>query len=128
MEKTVQRGIRGATTVDFDTKEEIKSATVELLSEIIKQNEINISDIACCIFTLTKDIKADYPAKYARLEAGFKFVPMLDYQEADIIGALEKCIRVMILVNTNKKQEEIKHIYLRGAKNLRKDLNKTKQD
>lgn len=128
MENIVQRGIRGATTVDFDTKEEIKSATVELLLEIIKQNEIDISDIACCIFTLTKDIKADYPAKYARLEAGFKFVPMLDYQEADIAGAIEKCIRVMILVNTDKKQEEIKHIYLRGAKNLRKDLNKIKQD
>jgi len=128
MENIVQRGIRGATTVDFDNKEEIKSATVELLTEIIKQNEINISDIACCIFTLTKDIKADYPAKYARLEAGFNFVPMLDYQEADITGAIEKCIRVMILVNTNKKQEEIKHIYLRGAKNLRKDLNRIKQD
>ena len=116
------RGIRGATTIQADTKEEIKSATVELLSEIIKQNKINIEDISSAIFTVTKDIKADFPAKYARLELGFKYVPMMDYMEADINGALERCIRVLITVNTDKKQNEIKHIYLREAKKLRQDL------
>ena len=118
----VSRGIRGATTINADTKEEIKSATVELLDEMIKQNKINIEDISSAIFTVTKDIKADFPAKYARLEMGFKYVPMMNYLEADIDGAIQKCIRVMLTVNTTKKQNEIKHIYLKGAKNLRQDL------
>ena len=116
------RGIRGAITIKADTKEEIESATVELLDEIIKQNQINIEDIASAIFTVTKDIKADFPAKYARLKMGFKYVPMMNFMEADITGALEKCIRVMLNVNTEKKQTEIKHIYLREAKQLRQDL------
>ena len=120
----VSRGIRGAITVAADTKEEIKSATVELLEEIIKQNDIKIEDISFAIFTVTKDIKSDFPAKYARLEMGFKYVPMMNYLEADIDDAIEKCIRVMLNVNTEKKQDEIKHVYLRGAKNLRQDLKK----
>ena len=124
MNNIVSRGIRGAITIAADTKEEIKSATVELLEEIIKQNDIKIEDISFAIFTVTKDIKSDFPAKYARLEMGFKYVPMMNYLEADIDGAIEKCIRVMLNVNTEKKQDEIKHVYLRGAKNLRQDLQK----
>ena len=126
MNNLVSRGIRGAITINSDTKEEIKSATVELLNEMIKQNEIDIEDIAFAIFTVTKDIKSDFPAKYARLEMGFKYVPMMNYLEADITGAIEKCIRVMLNVNTSKKQNEIKHIYLRDAKKLRQDLNQDK--
>jgi len=116
------RGIRGAITIKADTKEEIKSATVELLSEMIKQNEIKTEDIAFAIFTVTNDIKADFPAKYARLDMGFQYVPMMNYMEADIDGAIKKCIRVMLSVNTSKSQKEIKHVYLKEAKNLRKDL------
>ena len=116
------RGIRGATTIEADTKEEIKSATVELLAEMIKQNEIKTEDIASAIFTVTKDIKSDFPAKYARLELDFKYVPMMDYMEADVEGAIKKCIRVLLNINTEKKQNEIKHIYLREAKKLRQDL------
>ena len=89
---------------------------------MVKLNEIRLEDIAFAIFTVTKDIKSDFPAKYARLEMGFKYVPMMNYMEADIDGALEKCIRVMLSVNTEKKQDEIKHVYLKNAKNLRQDL------
>ena len=116
------RGIRGAITIKADTKEEIKEATVELLSEMMKQNNIKTEDIAFAIFTVTKDIKADFPAKYARLELDFQYVPMMNYMEADVEGAIEKCIRVMLNVNTSKKQNEIKHIYLKDAKKLRQDL------
>ena len=118
------RGIRGAITIEADTKEEIRSATVELLSEMIKQNDIKTEDIAFALFTVTKDIKSDFPAKYARLDMGFQYVPMMNYPEADITGALERCIRVMLSVNTDKKQDEIKHIYLKEAKKLRQDLAK----
>ncbi len=117
-----QRGIRGAITLEENTKENIKSATVELLGEILKRNDVNIEDISFVIFTLTRDINADFPAKYARESFDFKYVPMMCYNEADIDGAINMCLRILVNFNTNKKQEEIKHIYLKGAERLRQDL------
>ena len=116
------RGIRGAITLENNTKEEIRLATVELLNEMIKANDIDTKDIASAIFTLTKDLNADFPAKYARLECGFSLVPMMCYHELNVEGSLEKCLRILLTINTNKTQEEIKHIYLKGASALRGDL------
>ena len=116
------RGIRGAITLENNTKEEIRLATVELLNEMIKANDIDTKDIASAIFTLTKDLNADFPAKYARLECGFSLVPMMCYFELDVPNSLEKCLRILLTINTNKTQEEIKHIYLKGASALRGDL------
>lgn len=116
------RGIRGATVVLSNTPEEIQNATVELVNEILSKNGIKVSDIAFAIFTLTKDLNAAFPAKYARLECGFEMVPMMCYQELDVPGAIEKCLRVLIVVNTNLEQNKINHIYLKGAKALRADL------
>ncbi len=119
---TYSRGIRGAITLEENTKEEIKNATVELLSQMIKENNIEKEDIAFAIFTLTKDLNKAFPAKYARECLDFKQVPMMCYHELDVEGSLEKCLRILINVNTLKKQDEIKHIYLKGAKILRGDL------
>ncbi len=119
---TYSRGIRGAITLKRDTKEEIKSATVELLTKMLEKNEINKKDIAFVIFTQTSDIHSDFPAKYARLELGFDEVPMMCYHEANVEGSLKMCLRVLINVNTTKTQSEIKHIYLKGASVLRQDL------
>lgn len=116
------RGIRGATTLNSNTKQEIKNATVELIEEIIKTNSINKEDIAFVIFTVTSDINADFPAKYARLELGFDTVPMMCYREMEVTGSTPFCLRALVTVNTEKSQKEIKHCYLRGAKALRKDL------
>lgn len=116
------RGIRGAITVEENTKEEIEKATVELLNEIISKNNINTEDIAFSIFTLTKDLNKDFPAKYARINCGFKNVPMMCYHELDVENSLKKCLRILVVINTNKSQEEIKHIYLKGAKVLRTDI------
>ena len=116
------RGVRGAITLGDNTKEEIKNATVELLGEIISTNEIKTEDISSAIFTLTSDLNADFPAKYARLECGFDKVPMMCYQELDVPNSLRKCLRVLLTINTNKTQDEIKHIYLKGASILREDL------
>ena len=116
------RGIRGAITVNANTKEEIKLATVELLNEILTKNEIKSEDISFAIFTLTSDLNADFPAKYARLDCGFNLVPMMCYQELDVPNSLKKCLRILLNVNTSKLQNEIKHIYLRGASVLRGDL------
>lgn len=117
----MQRSIRGATTVDKDSKENVISATKELLQQIIKHNNVSPSDIVNIVFTATTDIKSEFPAFAAR-ELGLVDVPLVDCQQMMRDGALEFCIRVMLTYNTDKTQTDIKHIYLRGAKALRPDL------
>lgn len=113
------RGIRGATTVANNKKEEIIAATRELLSEIEKKNQLNIGEIASAIFSSTKDLNAEFPAVAAR-ELGWNETPLLCTREIDVPGSLPKCIRILLLVNSDKKQNEVKHIYLREAVNLRR--------
>lgn len=116
------KAIRGATTVEENTKESIKLATIELLSEILAKNAMVKEDISHVIFTLTKDVNADFPAKFARTELGFDDVPMICSNEIEVPNALPMCIRVLVVINSDKSHKEIKHIYLHGAKKLRPDL------
>ncbi len=116
------RGIRGAVTLKSNTKEEIKTAVIELVQKILASNSVNKEDIAFIIFTVTSDINADFPAKYARLELGFDTVPMMCYREMEVEGSLPLCLRALVAFNTNKTQKEIKHCYLGGAKALREDI------
>lgn len=119
-----QRGIRGAITVDDNSYDCLRAAVVELIAEIERKNEFLAQDISHVIFTLTKDINCVYPAKIAREEfADWKFVPMMCVQEMEIEQSLAMCLRVLIVINTELKQEEIVPVYLKGAKILRKDLN-----
>ena len=116
------RGIRGATTVPEDTKEEVLSATQELLDAILRTNpDLNADDIASAIFTTTADVTSAYPALAAR-QIGWDSVPMICAREIPVPKSLGMCIRVLIHWNTDKTQKEIKHIYLRDAKTLRPDL------
>ena len=119
---TYTRGVRGAITLKDNTKESVKEATIELLNCMLKENSILISDIAFAIFTLSEDINADFPAKYARLNCGFQKVAMMCYHEINVEGSLKKCLRILLSINTNKTQDEIKHIYLKDAKILREDI------
>ena len=116
------RGIRGAITIESDTPAQIREATIELVTEILEKNEIRTDDISHVIFTLTKDLKSDFPAKFARESLHFENVPMMCFNELSVDGSLEKCLRALVVVNTEKSQEDIKHIYLKGAKILRTDL------
>ena len=118
------RGIRGATTVNNNTIEDIRIEILKMVNELLVQNEIDPKDVACVTFTMTKDLNCAYPAKFAREIQGFEKVPLMCYQELDIENSLRKCIRVLFLVNTEKSQDEITHIYLNDAKNLRPDLKK----
>ncbi len=115
------RGIRGATTVERDTEEEILAATRELLLEIVAANQIHPDDIASAFFTTTPDLTAEYPARAAR-ELGWTGVPLLGATEMRVDGGLPHCVRVLVQVNTAKPASRIKHIYLRGARALRPDL------
>ncbi len=115
------RAIRGATTAKANTREEIIGATLELLKEIEDKNDLKRADSISIIFTITKDLTAVFPAAAAR-EMGLTYVPLLDMAAPEIDGSLERCIRIMIYINTDKTKREIKHIYLREAKKLRPDL------
>lgn len=116
------RAIRGAITVDENSVDALKSATVELLTNILQANEIELEDISHVIFSLTKDIDCAFPAKFARTEMGFDSVPMECYQELNVVTGLNQCLRVLMVVNTEKSQKELEHSYLKGAKLLRSDL------
>ena len=120
------RGIRGAITVEHNEKEEIWQAAQKLLTELLKKNEIATTDIAACIFSVTKDLDAGFPARGARGIAGFERVPLMDVQQMDVAGALPHCIRVLLLVNTDKMQQEVQPVYLGEAVKLRRDLTQTK--
>ncbi len=116
------RGIRGAITISKDNTEEVKSATVELLTKIVEINKLDTDDFVSVDFSITGDITSTTPAKYARSELKWNTVPMMCYREFEFEGGLKKCIRVLIITNSNKKQEEIIHVYLREAERLRPDL------
>lgn len=119
----LQRGIRGAITVDENSIEAVKEATIELINAIITNNSFKTEDISNVIFTLTNDIDCVYPAKIAREEfTSWKYVPMVCFNEMEIKNSLKMCLRVLITINTNLAQNEIKHIYLKGAEKLRQDL------
>jgi len=121
------RGIRGATTVDSNSKEEIIEKTKELLITLKKENDFKIEDIVSIFFSITSDLNVAFPAQSAR-ELGWDRVPLFDMQEIDIPGSLPGCIRVLIQINCQKSQTEIKHCYLRRAEILRKDLIKETSD
>jgi len=112
------RGVRGAITVKKNSKAEIVSATVRLLRKMVSTNRIKITDIAALIFSSTPDLNAEFPARAAaRLK--WEEVPRLCAAEINVPGSLKKCVRILMLVNTNKAQKQIHHIYLNGAEVLK---------
>lgn len=115
------RAVRGATTVVNNETEEILAVTRELLAEIMQRNEINKEDLIDIIFTVTPDLTKVFPTRAAR-QLGYTDIPLLDMQAPDIEGALKMCIRTIVHLNTEKKNSEMKHVYLRGAKVLRPDI------
>jgi chorismate mutase len=115
------RGIRGATTVAEDTSRAILEATEELVREIVVENGIRPEDVASALFTVTPDLHAEFPAAAAR-RMGWTMVPLLNFTEIGVPGRLERCIRVLIHVNTERGQNEMMHVYLREAVSLRPDL------
>ena len=115
------RAIRGAIQAQANSADSISAATKELLLAILEDNKISHSDIVSVILTATPDLNAAFPAAAAR-EIGFESVPLLCAVEIDVPGALSKVIRAMVTVNTSLESNEISHIYLGGAKALRKDI------
>ncbi|MGE0756918.1 MAG: chorismate mutase [Pirellulaceae bacterium] len=115
------RGVRGATTVESNAREDILRETSRLLALIIRFNDIEAEDVASAVFTVTSDLDAEFPALAAR-QLGWLDVPLLCSYEIDVPGSLRRCIRVLIMWNTPKRQHQIKHVYIKEAQRLRPDL------
>ena len=111
-------GIRGATTAKENSKSSIINATTELLEKLISENDVSLDSIAAVFFTTTNDLNAEFPAAAAR-KLGWLDIPLLGSLEIDVPNAPQYCIRVMMLINTQKTNTEIKHVYLHGAQDLR---------
>ena len=116
------RGIRGAATVEQNSREEIFAAAQALVTEIFSRNGLALDDAGAIIFTSTPDLTAAFPTAGLRQLQGFNLVPLFDAQETSVEGALPLCVRVLILAETDKKPAEIRHVYLGGAQKLRPDL------
>lgn len=121
----IMQGIRGAITVENDTREEVISAVKKLLTEILQTNNISTEDIGAALFSATTDITSVFPAFVARQLPNWDLVPLFDAQQLYIENSMPKCIRVLLLVNTDKTQKEIHHIYLGRACSLRSDIAKS---
>jgi chorismate mutase len=115
------RGVRGATTVESNTREEILTATRQLVALMVRRNGIQPRDVASAIFTTTPDLDAEFPALAAR-QLGWLEVPLLCGHEMAIPGSLPRCIRVLVHWNTDLRQDEVQHVYVRDAVRLRPDL------
>lgn len=116
------RGVRGATTADANSREAVIEATADLLREMLQANKIDSDDLAAVQFTTSPDLVAEFPAVAAREKLGWKYVPLLNAVEIDRPGAQSMCIRILMFWNTDVAQSAVKHVYLKGAVNLRADL------
>jgi chorismate mutase len=113
--------IRGATTITENTVEDIKNFSIELVSEIIIQNDLEFQSINTIIFSCTKDITKEYPGKCVREHFKLNNTAIMHFNEMDVENSLALCIRVLILINEDSNKK-IKYIYLHDAKNLRSDI------
>ncbi len=117
------RGVRGATTADANTREDILRATRELLAMMIRQNGIRAEDVASAFFSTTPDLDAEFPALAAR-QLGWYDVALLCNHELDVPGSLRRCIRVLVHWNTDASSSDIIHVYIKDAAHLRPDRTK----
>ena len=115
----ITKGIRGAISVDANTVKDLETATNELLNEIIKINNLKTENISHVIFTTTKDLNAQFPAKFARLNFNWDKVAMMCFHELDVPNSLPKCLRILIVYNCEENFEP-QFVYLKDASNLRR--------
>ena len=115
------RALRGATTVDIDTREQVFERVVALLSEMWRRNDVSHDDLISILFTVTDDIRSCFPAGAAR-EIGLGDVPLICAQEIPVPGATPRCVRVLAHLETDRSRQELRHVYLEGAAGLRDDL------
>jgi chorismate mutase len=115
------RALRGATTVDVDTVEQVTERVQALINTMLERNEAAKEDLISVLFTATDDIRSMFPATAAR-GVGLGDVPLICARELDVVGGTARCVRVLMHLNTDRPRSELHHVYLEGAKGLRDDL------
>jgi chorismate mutase len=115
------RAVRGAIQVDADERDQVLEATTELLTAVLERNQLSTDDLISVIFTVTPDIRSEFPA-YAAREMGITDVPLLCAREIDVPGAMPRVLRLLAHVDTPLARADVRHAYLRGAAGLRTDL------
>jgi chorismate mutase len=119
------RGIRGATTAEANEAEAIVEATEELLAQLVERNQLDVDEIAFAYLTTTPDLNAEFPALAAR-RLGWVDVPLLCGHDMAVPQpnprSVPRCVRVVLLYNTDRAQREMRHAYLRGATAIKQDL------
>lgn len=121
MPESFVRALRGATTVDADTPEQLHERVQTLLQRMLDRNDVDKDDCISILFTATDDIHSMFPALAARA-IGFGDVPLICARELDIDGGASLCIRILMHINTRRARSDLHHVYLEGAKGLRDDL------
>ena len=115
------RALRGAITIDNDTREQVIERTARLIQTMMERNDVEKNDLISIIFTATDDIASEFPAAAAR-QIGISDVPLLCARELDVLDAVGLCVRVMMHLYTDKEPSALRHVYLEGAVPLRTDL------
>ncbi len=115
------RALRGATTVDEDTREQVFERVIALLEALFERNELDKDDLISILFTATDDIHSAFPATAAR-KFGLGDIPLICARELDIESGTPRCIRVLMHIDTDRDRDELHHVYLEGAVGLRDDL------
>jgi chorismate mutase len=115
------RALRGATTVDEDTAEQVTSRTTELLESLLERNGVHHDDLISVLFTATPDVRSMFPATAAR-SLGLGTVPLLCATEIDVRGAMPRVLRILVHLHTEHTRDELHHVYLHGTSQLRDDL------
>ncbi|HEY2203465.1 MAG TPA: chorismate mutase [Pseudonocardia sp.] len=115
------RAVRGATQVDTDERAEVLAATAELVTAVLKRNELHPDDVISILFTATPDLTSEFPA-YAARQLGLTDVPLMCASEIAVPGAMPRVLRLLAHVDTHLPRADIRHVYLRGAAALRSDL------
>ena len=115
------RAVRGAIQVDQDDRDEVLAATTELLEAVLTRNDLGHDDLISVIFTATADLRSEFPA-YAARQMGITDVPLLCTTEIDVPGAMPRVLRLLAHVETQLPRSDVRHVYLRGAAQLRTDL------
>lgn len=113
------RGVRGATTVESNGAGQIVARTEELLARLVEENGIRPADVASAVFTVTEDLDAEFPAVAVRALAGWEDVPLLCAREIPVPDSLGRCVRILLHWNTDRSPADVRHVFLRGARELR---------
>ncbi len=121
------RAVRGATQLDRDEREHLLERTAELVRVVLRENALSTDDLISIVFTATPDVRSEFPA-YAARALGLVDVPLLCTVELDITGAMQRVVRLLVHVETALSRADVTHVYLHGARDLRRDLAHVRTD